>query len=433
MAADNKLELVIEIDAEKANASVKALNRGLSSIETTVASASKGASSGLDKLTASLIEGVTAGTLLADAIKEGLRYLKELTIESIKAAAHEDRLAAAGVGLAKANGIAAGAFDKAVRSIQELGFSGEAAIHMIDRLIIADIDLSKATALAKIARDAAAIENIEPAQALEKILQAIEFGQSRSLRTAGIAVNFERDLQMAELQLGRTLSENEKVQLRYNAVVKAAASINGAYAASADEAEQMTKDLGTQFHELRVALGREFQDDYKQFLKFLTDAATWLKDNTWIFRGFADAIKAIVTNIALTPVGAWWLKQKQQLDQFNASLDETAKRARVFAALRQGQTLDQLKAGELKGMSDQQIRDSLTGSQNKIGEQSIPETASRPRASGPTEDQLRLALEIRKRQAEALKSSTESLLSAEGEMLKGPAKFALQNYSSARG
>lgn len=43
MAADSKLELVIAVDADKANASIKSVNTGLSSLETTAVSAARGA------------------------------------------------------------------------------------------------------------------------------------------------------------------------------------------------------------------------------------------------------------------------------------------------------------------------------------------------------------------------------------------------------
>ena len=47
--------------------------------------------------------------------------------------------------------------------------------------MIADINLSKAEGLAKVAKDAAAIENITPGAALEKLLMAIESGAPRGL------------------------------------------------------------------------------------------------------------------------------------------------------------------------------------------------------------------------------------------------------------
>jgi len=55
------------------------------------------------------------------------------------------------------------------------------------------MNLSKAEGLAKVAKDAAAIENITPGEALEKLLMAIESGASRGLRTMGIAYNGVHD------------------------------------------------------------------------------------------------------------------------------------------------------------------------------------------------------------------------------------------------
>ena len=88
--------------------------------------------------------------------------------------------------LAKAHGVSAEASNKAVEAVKKVGFGTEDAIHAVDRLMIADINLSKAEGLAKVAKDAAAIENIMPGEALEKLLMAIGPGASRGLRTMGI-------------------------------------------------------------------------------------------------------------------------------------------------------------------------------------------------------------------------------------------------------
>jgi hypothetical protein len=53
--ADNKLELVVTVDTDKANASIKSVNAGLSSLETTAVSVTLGASRGIDGMTASII------------------------------------------------------------------------------------------------------------------------------------------------------------------------------------------------------------------------------------------------------------------------------------------------------------------------------------------------------------------------------------------
>jgi hypothetical protein len=192
MAADNKLELVVTVDADKANASIKSVNAGLSSIETTAVSAARGASRGIDGMTAAMVKGATAGNLLAEAIKSVLSWAKSWTIDAAKLAAHETRLEASTLALARAHGVSEAAALRAVEAIRKIGYHGEEALHTIARFIAADMDLAQAEGLAKLAKDAAAIENISAGEALEKLLLAIEGGMSRGLRTMGIFVNLRR-------------------------------------------------------------------------------------------------------------------------------------------------------------------------------------------------------------------------------------------------
>ena len=62
--ADNKLELVVTIEVDKANQSIKSVNTNLSNIEATATKAARGASQGIDGMTASMVKGATAGNLL---------------------------------------------------------------------------------------------------------------------------------------------------------------------------------------------------------------------------------------------------------------------------------------------------------------------------------------------------------------------------------
>ena len=55
MADNNKLELVVEVDVNKANASIKSINTGLSSMEQAAGKAARGASAGIDGLTVSMV------------------------------------------------------------------------------------------------------------------------------------------------------------------------------------------------------------------------------------------------------------------------------------------------------------------------------------------------------------------------------------------
>ena len=63
--ADNKLELVVEVDVAKGNASIKTINTGLSSIEAAASKAGRGASAGIDSITVSMAKGAVAGVITA--------------------------------------------------------------------------------------------------------------------------------------------------------------------------------------------------------------------------------------------------------------------------------------------------------------------------------------------------------------------------------
>src|ERR1035438_6767684 len=88
MADNNKLELVVEVDVNKANASIKSINTGLSSMEQAAGKATRGASSGIDGLTVSMVKGSAAGNLLADSIRKALDWAKEWTLGAAQRSAH---------------------------------------------------------------------------------------------------------------------------------------------------------------------------------------------------------------------------------------------------------------------------------------------------------------------------------------------------------
>ena len=74
MADNNKLELVVEVDVNKANASIKTINTGLSGMEQAASKAARGAPAGIDGMTASIVKGAAAGNLIAESIKKALEW-----------------------------------------------------------------------------------------------------------------------------------------------------------------------------------------------------------------------------------------------------------------------------------------------------------------------------------------------------------------------
>jgi hypothetical protein len=306
MADNNKLELVVEVDVNKANASIKSINTGLSSMEQAAGKAARGASAGIDGLTVSMVKGSAAGNLLADSIKKALDWAKEWTLGAAQHAAHTDKMSLSMAALAKAHGVSAEASNRAVEAVKKIGFGTQDAIHAVDRLMVADMNLSKAEGLAKVAKDAAAIENITPGEALEKLLMAIESGASRGLRTMGIFVDLNKEVDRQEKLTGRTLDENEVRQLRYNAVMREAAKIQGAAAAATGSAEAQSAALAREVNELKEAVGEQFQGYLRSWVGHLRDLVGFLKDNSdWLVKFGEAAIfvaGAIVTYGIITKI-----------------------------------------------------------------------------------------------------------------------------------
>jgi hypothetical protein len=127
MADNNKLELVVEVDVNKANASIKSINTGLSSMEQAAGKAARGTSAGIDGLTVSMVKGATAGNLLADSIKKALDWAKEWTIGAAEHAAHTDKMMLSMAALARAHGVSTEASNRAVEAVKKVGFGTQDA------------------------------------------------------------------------------------------------------------------------------------------------------------------------------------------------------------------------------------------------------------------------------------------------------------------
>ncbi|MFZ5558384.1 MAG: hypothetical protein ACOZDY_16970 [Pseudomonadota bacterium] len=453
--ADNRLELVVEVDTNRANASIKSVNASLSSMEASAVKTARGAAQGIDGMTASMVKGATAGNLLADAIKSALTWAKEFTVGSVMMAAENAKAEASLKALANAHGVGAAAAARQVAAIEEIGFEYTEAAHAVQRLIVADLELSKAQGLAKLAKDAAAVQNIAAGEALESIVMAIESGASRGLRTLGLFVDFQKEAQIAQLQLGRTLTETEEKQLRYNAVIREGAKIQGAHAAASQTVEGQLGALRREFNNLREDIGSQFQDDFKALIGNLRGLVGWLRENTEMLQKFGevalwvsgilaayalvDKIMALAKSIAalqlasinpyaLLAVGvvaagfAIYSQWKDTQDRLQARFDEMQRKA-LREDLFSGRTsVDALRK---QGMTDEKIRELISGRRWLPGEQPFEYEGPKltiKTSPEPDLEALKRAAEIRKRQLEVERESARALEESRRRSLTGFAR-----------
>lgn len=453
--ADNRLELVVEVDTNRANASIKSVNASLSSMEASAVKTARGAAQGIDGMTAAMVKGATAGNLLADAIQSALAWAKEFTVGSVMMAAQNAKAEASLKALANAHGVGAAAATRQVAAIEDIGFEYTEAAHAVQRLIVADLELSKAQGLARLAKDAAAVQNIAAGEALESIVMAIESGASRGLRTLGLFVDFQKEAQIAQLQLGRALTETEEKQLRYNAVIREGAKIQGAHAAASQTVEGQLGALRREFNNLREDIGAKFQDDFKALIGNLRGLVGWLRENTDLLKKFgevalwvsgilatyalADKIMALAKSIAalqlasinpyaLLAVGvvgagfAIYSQWKDTQDQLQARFDEMQRQALRDDLLSGKTSVDALRK---QGMTDDQIRELVMGKRWLPGEQPFEYEGPKltiKTSPEPDLEALKRAAEIRKRQLEVERESALALEEARRRGLTGFAR-----------
>ncbi len=473
MASSNQIELVVTVEVDKANQSIKSVNANLSGIEQTAVRAARGASQGIDGMTASMVKGATAGNLFADAIKKAIEFAKEWTVEAAKEAAHAERAVAITRTLAKAHGDGAGAAQKAIEAIRNVGYAAQDATTSVQKLIISDIGLDKAEGLAKIAKDASAVstEGISAADAFEKIMLAIETGQSRGLRSLSLFPDLAKAEQVARLQAelhGKTLSENEVKQVRYNAIVEAAKDIQGSAAAAAGTFDgQMTK-LSRDLKDLKEDVGKAFQGELQTAVGILKSMVKFFGDHTDAIEKFGKGTLVLVGIIATITAAtkAWALAQAalnlamavnpafllaggiigagaiiyKEYSDMKEGMDARYKQMETDA-LRRDVGSGKVKIDDLRkrGMTDDEIRELISGRKLIPGEESpwgdlgagLPKI--RIGGGGPDPEALKLQLEIQKRQRENAEYFKDQSIAASGAGKTGYAKdVAEMNAEIAR-
>jgi len=107
----------------------------------------------------------------------------------------------------------------------------------------------------------------------KKLMLAIESGASRGLRTMGIFVDLNKEVDRQEKLTGKTLGENEVLQLRYKRGSCArAAKIQGAHAAADWQARRSSSAaLAREVNELKEAVGEQFQGYLRSWVGHLRD------------------------------------------------------------------------------------------------------------------------------------------------------------------
>lgn len=216
---------------------------------------------------------IAAGKLFA--AYKGADILIGLIAQSTQLAARYETLGTVMNTVTGNMGISAQASDGLADSVRQMGITLHQSRNTIISMAQAQLDLSKASELARVSQDAAVIAGVDSSQALGRIIHGIKAGQTETLRTIGINVNFQRSYQKLALQLDKNasaLTESEKAQARMNAVMEQGERIAGAYEAAMTTAGKKVTSLARQQQDLLTKFGEIFTPAYAIVIDELTDA-----------------------------------------------------------------------------------------------------------------------------------------------------------------
>jgi hypothetical protein len=265
----------------------------------------------------------------------------------------------------------------------------------------------------------------------------------------GIFVDLNKEVDRQEKLTGKSLGENEVLQLRYNAVMREAAKIQGAHAAATGSAEEQSAALAREVNELKEAVGEQFQGYLRSWVGHLRDLVGFLKDNSdWLVKfgeaaifvagaivtygiitkiaGIASAVQglglALVANpwaLLLTGVVAAGAIVYTEYKDMQAGMERSFEDSRR-KALQQDLFKGKLKPNDVKkmGYTDDQVREIVSGKKLLPGESwddfsgaGFPKVKILGKGELSDDEVNRIATE-RKKQGEAEKSAQEFYLRA---------------------
>lgn len=215
-------------------------------------------------------------------------------------------------------------------SVKQMGITTQASHQTVIRMMQAQMDLNQASNLARVAQDAAVIGNINSSEALERMIQGIQRGETEIMKTIGLNVSFENSYKVLAAQLGKNtdkLTEAEKVQARTNVTLEAGARIAGTYEAAMGTVGKQLLSLDRYIEEVQLKLGKLFTPMLSVAIQITTQSLQELNKQfdefnesgeqaSWAY-GLAEGMKALAVyvigvaaafDIAGTAIGEFFAK-----------------------------------------------------------------------------------------------------------------------------
>jgi hypothetical protein len=249
-----------------------------------------------DRKSESMTGAVLKAQLLADGIFKLAGAVKSYTVESAQYAARTEQVSAVMDNLARVNGMSVTSVRMQANAIKELGITTQESRNVINLMIGSNLDLSKSLELTRMAQNAAKVAGINSSEALQRLVYAITSAQPEMLRTLGIAVNFEGAYSRWAQASGRTsnsLTEQEKLNIRLNAVLSRGPMIDGSYVMSLTTAAGQMQSLTRYTDELKNALGTSLQPALFDIVTTMEKLTKYAQENVDTFSQLTGGVTAL--------------------------------------------------------------------------------------------------------------------------------------------
>jgi hypothetical protein len=272
----------VRLVAENEQGFLGALNKANKSVKDLGTTAATTGNVGLIALSAGIAAVVFVVTKALQLITNLISKIFELGKTSIILAARWEELRQIAQMLGQRAGLTAGEVDELADSIEEQGIRADVASKLIAQLARYNLDLTKATELATVAQDAATFSGQDSSETLENLLYGVITYNKRVLRTQGILVDVKGSFVTYAKSIDKSvesLTEADKVQATFNAVLEAGIPIAGAYEISMQNAGKQFRSLiGRELPELSAAFGTFFQPAFLAAVKAARQFVSGLKD-----------------------------------------------------------------------------------------------------------------------------------------------------------
>nr|DAH05201.1 MAG TPA: minor tail protein [Caudoviricetes sp.] len=150
-----------------------------------------------------------------------------------------------------------------------------------------------ATSLAGLAGDMASFKNVDIGQAMTA-LNGVFTGETESLKQLGIVMT-EVNLEEFANSIGKSyknMTQAEKVQLRYNYVMKMTANAQGDYARTSDGAANSMRTFQGSVDNLMIAFGQNLLPVFTPIVQGLTDMVNW-------FANLDSSVQTMIISVGL--------------------------------------------------------------------------------------------------------------------------------------